>query len=80
MYINPKWRILTIGDGDLSFSVSLLKNYQPRALTATVFDSQLSLSTKYVLPQRWNAQTHNAKHRFLLTTSSNGNVIDFNYL
>ncbi len=47
MFINPDWRILTIGDGDLSFSASLLKNYHPRALTATVYDSRLSLSTKY---------------------------------
>lgn len=47
MYINSAWRILTIGDGDLSFSHSLLKNYRPQALTATVFDDIGSLSTKY---------------------------------
>ncbi len=47
MHINPAWRILTIGDGDLSFSMSLLKNYQPKSLTATIFDSYASLTTKY---------------------------------
>jgi len=47
MYINPAWRILTIGDGDLSFSHSLLENYRPKALTATIFDEHSSLSTKY---------------------------------
>ncbi|ALO34181.1 hypothetical protein CMT41_05120 [Colwellia sp. MT41] len=47
MYINPAWRILTIGDGDLSFSHSLLKNYRPHVLTATIFDEYSSLSAKY---------------------------------
>ena len=47
MYINPAWRILTVGDGDLSFSHSLLKNYRPHALTATIFDDYTSLSAKY---------------------------------
>ncbi|NQZ81566.1 MAG: DUF2431 domain-containing protein [Colwellia sp.] len=47
MYINPAWRILTIGDGDLSFSHSLLENYRPQSLTATIFDDHSSLSTKY---------------------------------
>lgn len=49
MYINPAWRILTIGDGDLSFSHSLFNNYRPQALTATTFDDLASLSTKYGL-------------------------------
>ena len=47
MYINPAWRILTIGDGDLSFSHSLLENYRPQSLTATIFDDHSSLNTKY---------------------------------
>jgi len=47
MYINPAWRILTIGDGDLSFSYSLLKHYQPKALTATIFDDYPTLASKY---------------------------------
>ncbi len=47
MYIKPNWRILTIGDGDLSFSASLWQNFQPKQLTATVFDSQQTLEDKY---------------------------------
>ena len=47
MYIEPGWRILTIGDGDLSFSVSLLRHYQPANLIATVFDSEPTLKQKY---------------------------------
>ena len=47
MFIKPNWRILTIGDGDLSFSASLWKNFNPKQLTATVFDSQRTLVDKY---------------------------------
>ncbi len=47
MYIKPNWRILTIGDGDLSFSASLWQNFKPAQLTATVFDSQQTLEEKY---------------------------------
>jgi len=47
MYINPKWRVLTVGDGDLSFSASLLKHHQPQQLTATIFDSKACLQEKY---------------------------------
>jgi 25S rRNA (uracil2634-N3)-methyltransferase len=47
MYIKPNWRILTIGDGDLSFSASVWQNFKPKQLTATVFDSQKTLEDKY---------------------------------
>ncbi len=47
MHINPKWRILTVGDGDLSFSSSLLQHHKPHQLTATVFDNYQTLSGKY---------------------------------
>ena len=47
MFIKPNWRILTIGDGDLSFSASLWKKLKPAQLTATVFDSQKTLEDKY---------------------------------
>jgi len=47
MLIKPNWRILTIGDGDLSFSASLWQNFKPKQLTATVFDSQKTLENKY---------------------------------
>ena len=47
MIINKEWRILTVGDGDLSFSNALLKSHHPAALTATIYDSQSTLSEKY---------------------------------
>lgn len=49
MIIKPNWRILTIGDGDLSFSLSLNKHHCPLQLTATIFDSIDELSSKYGL-------------------------------
>ncbi|MFT7374182.1 MAG: 25S rRNA (uracil2634-N3)-methyltransferase, partial [Oleiphilaceae bacterium] len=47
MLIKSNWRILTIGDGDLSFSASLWQTFKPKKLTATVFDSQKTLEDKY---------------------------------
>ena len=47
--INPHWRVLTIGDGDLSFSAALAKKLASGHLTATVFDSLQTLSDKYGL-------------------------------
>ncbi len=47
MYINSNWRILTIGDGDLSFSSSLLKHHKPKLLTATIYDELKNLCHKY---------------------------------
>ncbi|GIC75701.1 class I SAM-dependent methyltransferase [Moritella sp. F3] len=47
MHINPNWRILTIGDGDLSFSNALLQHYAPAQLTATIFDPLATLENKY---------------------------------
>ena len=47
MFIKPNWRILTIGDGDLSFSASLWQHFKPKQLTATVLDSQKILEDKY---------------------------------
>lgn len=47
MIIKKEWRILTVGDGDLSFSYSLHKYHQPNQLTATVYDSQSTMTNKY---------------------------------
>lgn len=47
MIINKTWRILTVGDGDLSFSHSLHKHHKPASLTATVYDSFETMTTKY---------------------------------
>ena len=49
MFIDPKWRILTVGDGDLSFSSSLFYQYEPRLFTASVYDSIDELAHKYGL-------------------------------
>lgn len=47
MYIDPQWRILTVGDGDLSFSNALFQHHNPRHLTATIYDSLDTLQAKY---------------------------------
>lgn len=47
MIIKPHWNILTIGDGDLSFSRALLQHIPVGQLTATVFDSRATLDEKY---------------------------------
>lgn len=47
MIIDKTWRVLTVGDGDLSFSASLLTHHQPASLTATVLDAQDVLLAKY---------------------------------
>ncbi|GLP94780.1 Rossmann-like fold-containing protein [Paraferrimonas sedimenticola] len=47
MYLDPSWRVLTIGDGDLSFSRSLARMGSVADLTASVYDSRESLLAKY---------------------------------
>ena len=47
MYIETGWRIITIGDGDLTFSLSLARKYALTSLTATVLDSESQLRDKY---------------------------------
>ncbi|MBE0370929.1 Rossmann-like fold-containing protein [Pseudoalteromonas aurantia] len=47
MILNKQWRILTVGDGDLSFSLALLNNLHPQHLTASIYDSELQLREKY---------------------------------
>ena len=47
MIIKKEWRILTVGDGDLSFSHSLSQFHQPQQLTATVYDSHHTMTNKY---------------------------------
>lgn len=47
MFINPNWRILTVGDGDLSFSMSLFNRFKPPLLTASVLDCESELLSKY---------------------------------
>ncbi len=47
MFIDPTWRIVTIGDGDLSFSRSLVRRQHRGKVVASVYDSQSVLKTKY---------------------------------
>lgn len=47
MILEKNWRILTIGDGDLSFSNALKAHHQPLNLTASVYDSLSTMSDKY---------------------------------
>lgn len=47
MILNKNARILTIGDGDLSFSHSIKKYHSPLSLTATVYDQKKTLTKKY---------------------------------
>lgn len=49
MHLSQQWRILTIGDGDLSFSLAIAKQFNPARLTATVLDSESTLRDKYAL-------------------------------
>lgn len=56
MIIKPHWNILTIGDGDLSFSRALLQYVQPQQLTASVYDSEVVLAEKYGDEHAWALQ------------------------
>ncbi len=47
MILDPSWRILTVGDGDLTFSYSLLKHLKPQSIVASILDSEQALRAKY---------------------------------
>lgn len=47
MYLNPNWRILTVGDGDLSFSYALFTAIKPTKLVASTYDDASTLTAKY---------------------------------
>jgi len=47
MFIDPSWRILTIGDGDFSFSYALSKISDPKLITASIYDNEQLLMQKY---------------------------------
>lgn len=47
MFLKKHWRILTIGDGDLSFSYSLKKHHAIQSLSASVLDAKHTLESKY---------------------------------
>jgi hypothetical protein len=47
MYLDPNWRILTVGDGDLSFSNAIRTQIQPTQLVASTYDSADAIEQKY---------------------------------
>lgn len=47
MQIKPDWRILTIGDGDLSFSLALKRQHRVEKLVATTLDTESVIREKY---------------------------------
>ncbi|NHH90195.1 class I SAM-dependent methyltransferase [Pseudoalteromonas sp. MB47] len=47
MYLDPSWRILTVGDGDLSFSHSVARYIKPAKLVATTYDDANTIEQKY---------------------------------
>ncbi len=47
MFIDSSWRVLTVGDGDLSFSYALHKCYPELDLHASILDSFDTLRRKY---------------------------------
>ena len=47
MYLNPNWRVLTVGDGDLSFSHAVVNHIKPPKLVASTYDSAETIEQKY---------------------------------
>lgn len=47
MLLDPNWRILTVGDGDLSFSHSLVADKGCQRVSASVLDTEQQLRAKY---------------------------------
>ena len=47
MRIDANWRILTIGDGDLSFSLELKRHHKVQHLVATTLDTEAQIREKY---------------------------------
>lgn len=58
MYLNQQWRILTVGEGDLSFSYALYQQCHPALLVASVYDSLNALNQKY--PTNYHAPLNKA--------------------
>ncbi|BDX05121.1 Rossmann-like fold-containing protein [Planctobacterium marinum] len=49
MYLHPSWSALTIGDGDLSFSLALTQKYPDLRVCASVLDTEQEVREKYQL-------------------------------
>ena len=61
MYLNPQWRILTVGDGDLSFSNAIYTHLSPKALVASTYDDQATIEQKYQHNALSNLKAHNVE-------------------
>ena len=61
MYLNPQWRILTVGDGDLSFSNAIYTHLSPKALVASTYDDQTTIEQKYQHNALSNLKAHNVE-------------------
>jgi len=60
MLIKPNLRILTVGDGDLSFSSAIVRYHRPKLITATIFDSLADLEKKYGMENFSHLTKHGA--------------------
>ena len=47
MILDKQWRILTVGDGDLSFSYALNSQVPQGQVTASTYDSAQTIRDKY---------------------------------
>ncbi|GAA6185463.1 DUF2431 domain-containing protein [Aliiglaciecola sp. 2_MG-2023] len=61
MYLDKDWRVLTVGDGDLSFSWSIFKDLAIKNVTASVLDDKDTLTSKYSKNQLANLHAHGVK-------------------
>jgi 25S rRNA (uracil2634-N3)-methyltransferase len=61
MYLNPQWRILTVGDGDLSFSNAIYTHLSPKVLVASTYDDQTTIEQKYQHNALSNLKAHNVE-------------------
>lgn len=63
MYLPNDCRVITIGDGDLSFSRSLLSHLKPANLIASTYDSAEVLTNKYTRNALYDLQSQGVKTR-----------------
>lgn len=47
MYLSAQWRILTVGDGDLTFTRALKRRFADAHIVGSVYDSEAVLREKY---------------------------------
>lgn len=72
MYLDKRYTVLTVGDGDLSFSSALIEHSLVHSVTASVLDSEATLLSKYkhnALP-KLRANSTNVYFQFDVTNES----------